>query len=40
MDNVDCEDSDVRVALSSIRMDDAPTGLRNYFEVAVAFLLS
>ena len=38
LDNVDCEDADVRAALSSIRMDDSPTGLRNDSEAAVAFL--
>ena len=37
--NVDCEYSDVRAALSSIRMDDTPNGLRNDFEAAVALIL-
>ena len=34
-----CEDSEVQAEISSIRMDDAPDGLINCFEAAVAFLL-
>ena len=36
---MECKDSDVQSALSSTRMDDETTGLRNDFEAAVAFLL-
>ena len=39
LDNIQVEDANVRAALSSIRMDDTPTGMRNKFEAAVAFLL-
>ena len=39
LDNIDCEDSDVWAALSSIRMDDAPDDLMNDSKAAVAFLL-
>ena len=38
MDNVDCEDSDVRAALYSIRIDYAPNSLSNEFDSPVAFL--
>ena len=38
--NVDYEDSDFQAEISSIRKDEAPTGLSNYFEAAVDFLLS
>ena len=39
LDNIQADDSNVKAALSSIRMDDTPTGMRNNFEAAVAFLL-
>jgi hypothetical protein len=46
LDNIDCNNNDVAAALSSIRLDDTtdpttgdPTGMRNDFESAVAFLL-
>ena len=39
MDNVYFEDSVVQAELYSIKMDDAPNGIRNEFEAAVAFLL-
>ena len=39
LDNVDCKDSDVQAGLYSIRMDEAPKGLRNDFEAMVTFLL-
>ena len=39
LDNIQAEDPNVRAAISSIRMDDTPTGRRNNFESAVAFLL-
>ena len=39
LDNIQVDDSNVKAALSSIRMDDTPTGRRNNFESAVAFLL-
>ena len=39
MENIQVDDSNVKAALSSIRMDDTPAGRRNNFEAAVAFLL-
>ena len=39
LDNIQAEDSNVKAALSSIRLDDTPNGMRNNFEAAVAFLL-
>ena len=39
LDNIQVEDSNVKAALSSIRMDDTANGMRNNFEAAVAFLL-
>ena len=39
LDNIQVEDSNVKAALSSIRMDDTANGMRNNFELAVAFLL-
>ena len=39
LDNVDSEDYDVQVALSSISMDDAPNVLRNDVGAAVTLLL-
>ena len=39
LDNIQVEDSTVKAALSSIRMDDTPNGMRNNFEMAVTFLL-
>ena len=36
---MDCEESDVQSSHYSIMMDDAPTGLSNYFEAVVEFLL-
>ena len=39
MENIQVDDSNVKAALSSIRMDNTPTGRRNNFEAAVAFLL-
>ena len=39
MDNIQAEDSTVKAALSSVRLDDTPGGMRNNFEAAVAFLL-
>ena len=39
LDNIQADDSNVKAALSSIRMNDTPTGMRNNFEAAVAFLL-
>ena len=46
LDNIDTNDRDVSAAMSSIRLDDTvdptsgdPTGMRNDFEAAVAFLL-
>ena len=39
LDNVDCEYSDIRAELSSIRVDDTPDGLRNDFKSVVALLL-
>ena len=46
LENIDCNDKDVTAALSHIRLDDTvdattntPTGKRNDFEGAVAFLL-
>ena len=38
IDNIYCEDSSVRAAISSIIMDGAPDGLRNDSKIAVAFL--
>ena len=38
IDNIYCEDSSVRAAISSIIMDGAPDGLRNDFKIAVALL--
>ena len=39
LENIQVEDATCRAALSSIRLDDTPTGTRNNFEAAVAFLL-
>ena len=39
LNNVDCEDSDIRAEITSIRTDDAPDGLRNYLKAALALLL-
>ena len=39
LDNIDCSDKDVTTALSHIRLDDSPTGMRMDFERSVAFLL-
>ena len=39
LDNIQVEDSNVKAALSSVRMDDTANGMRNNFEAAVAFLL-
>ena len=39
LDNIDCSDKDVTTALSHIRLDDTPTGMRMDFERSVAFLL-
>ena len=38
-DIIDCEDSGVQAALSSIRINDVPDGHRNQFEAAAALLL-
>ena len=38
LDNVYCEDSDVRASLSSISMDDAQNGTINDFEAVLSFL--
>ena len=38
LENIDCADKDVTAAVSSIRLDDGPDGLRSDFERAVAFL--
>ena len=39
IDNIQCSDSDVKAALAAIKLDDNPTGMRNDFEAAAAFLL-
>ena len=39
LENIDCHDKDVTTALSHIRLDDSPTGMRSDFERSVAFLL-
>ena len=39
LDNIQVEDSNVKAALSSVRMDDTANGMRNNFEATVAFLL-
>jgi hypothetical protein len=39
IDNIEVSDAEVRAAISSIKLDDSPTGLREDFERAVAFLL-
>lgn len=39
LDNIEVGDADVKAALAAIRSDDTPTGMRNNFEAAVAFLL-
>ena len=39
LDNILAEDFNVKAALSSIRLDDTPGGMRNNFERAVAFLM-
>eukprot|EP00956_Cyclotella_meneghiniana_P044140 scaffold303339_cov89-Cyclotella_meneghiniana.AAC.1 len=39
IDNIQSSDSDVKAALAAIKLDDNPTGMRNDFEAAVAFLL-
>ena len=39
LENIQAEDSNVKAALSSIRLDDTPNGMRNNFESAAAFLL-
>jgi hypothetical protein len=39
IDNIEVSDAEVRAAISSIKLDDSPTGLRESFERAVAFLL-
>ena len=37
--NIECSDKDVTAALSHVRLDDNPGGMRQDFELAVAFLL-
>ena len=38
-ENIDSNDKDVTAAVSHVRLDDTPGGMRNNFEAAVAFLL-
>lgn len=39
LENIQVEDANVKAALSSVRLDDTPNGMRNNFEATVAFLL-
>ena len=39
LDNIEVGDADVKAALAAIRGDDTPTGKRNNFEEAVAYLI-
>jgi hypothetical protein len=39
LDNIQADNSNVKAALSSIRLDDTANGMRNNFEAAVSFLL-
>lgn len=39
IDNIENNDSLVQAAIAAVKLDDGPTGLRNDFEAAVAYLL-